>query len=315
MKTVLVTGGAGFIGSHLCEKLLNLNCKVINIDNLSNYYSADIKRKNIETSLNDSNYTLAKGDILDNGLLNNIFSSNTIDVIIHLAALAGVRNSIIKPLEYVDVDIKGTVNLLEYAKKYSIKKFIFASSSSVYGINPLPFKETYNVSSQISPYAAAKEAGELFCKTYSILYNIPAICLRFFTVYGPRQRPEMAIHLFTRLISENKPITIFGSGTSSRDYTYIDDIVDGIISSMELDCNFEIFNLGNSQPTNIEYLISLIEKNLNKKAKIEYALTQMGDAAHTYADITKAQQLLNFNPKVSIEEGIEKFVKWFNAEA
>lgn len=314
MKTVLVTGGSGFIGSNLCEKLLALDYNVINLDNFNDYYSPLIKIKNIKNALTNINYKVIDGDIQDKNLLTSIFNLNSIDIIIHLAALAGVRKSITNPLEYIDVDIKGTVNLLECARKYNIKKFIFASSSSVYGQNYLPFKETDIVVSQISPYATAKQSGELFCKTYNNLYGIPIVCLRFFTVYGPRQRPEMAIHNFTRLISENKPISIFGNGTSSRDYTYIDDILDGIISSMNLNSNFEIFNLGNSHPINIEYLVILIEENLNKKALIDYTLMQPGDVTHTFADISKAQKLLNYTPKVSIEKGIEEFINWYKNE-
>lgn len=314
MKTVLVTGGSGFIGSHLCESLLGLNYKVINLDNFNDYYDPLIKWDNIKIAKTNPNYTLFQGDIRDNQLLDSIFKLHKIDIIIHLAALAGVRKSIDNPLEYVDIDIKGTVSLLEYANEYRVKKFIFASSSSVYGTNPLPFRECDPVVSQISPYAAAKQSCELFCYTYNKLYHIPIVCLRFFTVYGPRQRPEMAIHNFTRLINEGKEISIYGSGNTSRDYTYIDDIIDGIISSINLNCSFEIFNLGNSNPTNIKYLVSLIETNLKKKAFINYTLMQAGDVEHTFADVSKAQALLNYTPKVSIEAGIEKFVKWFNSE-
>lgn len=314
MKTVLVTGGSGFIGSNLCEKLLALNYNVINLDNFNDYYSPLIKIKNIKNALTNTNYKVIDGDIQDKNLLTSIFNLNSIDIIIHLAALAGVRRSLNNPLEYIDVDIKGTVNLLECARKYNIRKFIFASSSSVYGQNFLPFKETDTVVSQISPYAAAKQSGELFCKTYNNLYGVPIVCLRFFTVYGPRQRPEMAIYNFTSRISEGRVISIFGNGTSSRDYTFIDDILDGIIGSMNLNCNFEIFNLGNSHPTNIEYLVNLIEENLGKKALIDYTLTQPGDVTHTFADISKAQKLLNYTPKISIEKGIEEFIKWFKLE-
>lgn len=314
MRTVLVTGGSGFIGSNLCEKLLALGYYVINLDNFNDYYNPLIKIKNIKNAVANINYKVIDGDIQDKNLLISIFNLYSVDIIIHLAALAGVRNSINNPLEYIDIDIKGTVNLLEFARKYNIKKFIFASSSSVYGQNALPFKETDIVVSQVSPYAAAKQAGELFCSTYNKLYNLPIVCLRFFTVYGPRQRPEMAIHNFSKLISEGKVLSIFGNGTSSRDYTYIDDILDGIISSINLNCSFEIFNLGNSHPTNIKYLVKLIEENLGKKALIDYTLMQPGDVTHTFADISKAQKLLKYNPKVSIEKGIEKFIKWFNNE-
>lgn len=314
MKTVLVTGGAGFIGSNLCERLLELGYMVINLDNFNDYYNPLIKVKNIRKAVDNINYKVIDGDIQDKNLLLAIFNLYSVDIIIHLAALAGVRKSINNPFEYIDIDIKGTVNLLEFARRYNIKKFIFASSSSVYGDNALPFKETDTVISQISPYAAAKQSGELFCSTYNKLYGIPIVCLRFFTVYGPRQRPEMAIHNFTKLISEGKAITIFGNGTTSRDYTYVDDTIDGIITSINFDCSFEIFNLGNSNPTNINYLVNLIEENLGKKALIDYALIQPGDVTHTFADISKAQRLLKYTPKVSIEKGIEEFIKWYKIE-
>ena len=309
--TFLVTGGAGFIGSHLCERLLSAGCRVINIDNFNNFYDPAIKYKNINEVRNNPDYILIEGDILDTWLLRNTFDKYSIDVVVHLAALAGVRKSTEQPLEYVDIDIKGTVNLLEVCRRYAIRKFIFASSSSVYGSNPVPFKESDDASTQLSPYAVSKRAGELFCKTYSLLYNIPIVCLRFFTVYGPRQRPEMAIHSFTRCIEQKLELPVFNGGISSRDYTYIDDIIDGLMASIELDCSFEVINLGNSNSIQLNHLIDLIEKKTGKLAYKRYLPSQQGDMEHTFADITKAGRLLGYKPKISIDEGIERFVKWY----
>lgn len=313
MNTILVTGGAGFIGSNLCENLLHQNYKVINLDNFNDYYNPLIKRSNITNALSNANYKLIEGSILDTKLLDNIFKSFNIDKVIHLAAIAGVRNSIENPLEYVDVDVKGTVNLLETCKKYKISKFVFASSSSVYGANKAPFNEEDPLKLQLSPYATSKYCGEMFCKTYNFLYEIPIVCLRFFTVYGPRQRPDMAIHKFTKLIDENKEIYVYGNGESSRDYTYIDDIIDGIIASMNLDCDFEIFNLGSSEKIKILDLIGLIEKELNKKANKKFIDAQPGDALHTFAYIGKSNELLGYKPKVGISDGITKFINWYQS--
>jgi UDP-glucuronate 4-epimerase len=311
MSNILVTGGAGFIGSNLSEKLLELGHKTICLDNFDNFYDPLIKRKNILKAQLNPRYTLIEGDIRDEKLLDHVFTTFKIDTVVHIAALAGVRKSICNPLEYVDVDIKGTVNLLEKSRAYKVRKFIFASTSSVYGLNPTPFKEDDSITSPISPYAAAKHAGELFCHTYHMLYGTPIVCLRFFTVYGPRQRPEMAIHYFTRMIYEGKEISIFGDGLSSRDYTYIDDIVNGIIASINLNCTFEIFNLGNSNPIKLDYLVDLIERKLGKSAHRVYFEMQSGDVEHTYADIEKSKAMLGYNPSVSIEEGMERFVEWY----
>lgn len=311
MKTILVTGGAGFIGSHLCERLLKLGYKVINFDNFNDYYNPQIKRDNIATAQKDLGYTLIEGDIRENSILTEIFEKYDIDIIIHLAALAGVRKSIENPLEYIDTDIKGTVNMLEAAKDYKVKKVIFASSSSVYGLNRLPFKEGDNTDMQISPYAASKKSGELFCKVYNTIYKIPIICLRFFTVYGPRQRPEMGIYKFVNAIHEEKEICIFGNGQSSRDYTYIDDIIDGIVASIYYECDFEIFNLGNSKSVILNDLIDIIEEKIGKQWLRKYEKEQQGDVMHTFADINKAKKILGYNPKISIDEGIKRFVNWY----
>ena len=311
MKNILVTGGAGFIGSSLCEKLLDLDYNVINIDNFNDFYDPQIKYKNISKALLNPHYKLINGDIIDRDALEGVFENENIDVVIHLAALAGVRQSIGDPLKYVDVDIKGTVNLLEFSRKFKVGKFIFASSSSVYGKNQAPFKESDSIDLQVSPYAAAKRAGEIFCRTYCELYNISTICLRFFTVYGPKQRPEMAIHKFVRLIDEECEVPVFGDGSSSRDYTYIDDIIDGVIATISYDCNFEIFNLGNSRVVKLRDLIDQIEKKLGKSAKKIYLPPQPGDVNFTCAEISKSERLLGFKPKINIEEGIVRFIKWY----
>lgn len=311
MSTILVTGGAGFIGSHLCERLLKIGYEVINLDNFNDFYDSQIKRNNIRSALTSPKYTLIEGDIRDKETLDRIFNELNIGIIIHLAALAGVRKSVENPLEYIDIDIKGTVNLLEYSKNYGVKKFVFASSSSVYGLNSVPFREDDPISTPVSPYAAAKLSGELFCKTYNNLYNIPMVCLRFFTVYGPRQRPEMAIYNFVKRIDESSIIPIFGSGRSFRDYTYIDDIIDGIVSSLDLKCNFEIFNLGNSQPVQLNQLVNLIEQKLGRPAYKSYLKMQQGDVEYTFADISKARRMLGYEPKVDIGEGIGRFIEWY----
>ncbi len=311
-SNILITGAAGFIGSHLSEELLKTNSRIICLDNLDPFYDPQIKRDNLSPLLTVKNFTFIEGDIRDFKLLTDIFEGNRIDVIIHIAARAGVRPSIAEPLLYYDVNVRGTTNLLEMAKQHHVKKFIFASSSSVYGENrKVPFCEDDNVDYPISPYAATKKAGELISFTYHHLYGIPVSCLRFFTVYGPRQRPEMAIHKFTRLIHEGKTIPVYGDGTSRRDYTYIDDIISGIISSLNTEFGYEIINLGESKTVKLSELISLIEDNLNKKAVIEWMPEQPGDVPVTFADINKAKKLLGYAPCVDISEGIQRFAKWF----
>ena len=309
---ILVTGGAGFIGSHLVERLLGEGQRVICLDNFDPFYEHKIKRTNLHTALNNPNFTLVEGDIRDATCLKTLFEQYPIEKVVHLAARAGVRASIENPQLYEEVNIKGTLNLLEGCKEFPIEQFIFGSSSSVYGVNgKVPFSEDDKIEMPISPYAASKRAGELFCYTYHHLYGIPITCLRFFTVYGSRQRPEMAIHKFTRLIDEGKDINMFGDGTSKRDYTYISDIIDGIMGALDKPFGFEIFNLGESQTVELRYLISLIEQNLGKTAKIKRLPEQPGDVPITFADISKSQKLLNYNPKVKIEEGVEKFVDWY----
>lgn len=313
--TIMITGCAGFIGSHVLDRLLSGGKNVVGVDNLDSFYDPSIKMKNIEHNLDNNNFVFYRADIRDKAEMEQIFEDNEIDVIIHLAARAGVRPSIQDPLLYEDVNIKGTLNLLELSKEYGIKNFVFASSSSVYGVNEkVPFSESDMVERSISPYAASKKACETYCYTYHHLYEIPVVCLRFFTVYGPRQRPEMAIHKFTRLIDNEQEIEMYGDGASKRDYTYITDIVDGIVAAIDKRSGYEIINLGDSKVVELQYLISLIEKNLGKKAKIKQMPVQPGDVPVTHADISKAQTLLGYTPKVSIEDGIKNFIEWYRGE-
>ena len=309
---ILITGGAGFIGSTLADKLLEKNNKIVVIDNFNDYYSPKLKEKNIKHNLDNKNYKLYRGDICDKNLLSKIFEENKIDVVVHIAASAGVRPSIENPLSYVKNNIEGTVNILEVMKRKNVQRIVFASSSSIYGnCKEEIFSEDLKVSEPISPYAASKSACEQFLYTYSKLFDIQVVALRFFTVFGPRQRPDLAIRKFIDLIKENKPIPVYGDGTTIRDYTYVDDIVDGIIGAINYnDTPYEIINLGGGAPVSLNEMISTIEKVLNKKAKIEHLPMQLGDVNKTAADITKAKKLLNYNPKTSFKEGIIKFIEW-----
>lgn len=314
-RTYLITGAAGFIGSNLVDEMLaNGNSDIVCVDNFDNFYDESIKRNNIKKHLESPFYKLYEGDIVDQRFLKKVFDNHQITHIIHLAAKAGVRPSLENPLAYTQTNIVGTANLLEMAKEYGIKKFIFGSSSSVYGSRTDgPFNEEMKIDKPISPYAATKSAGEQLCYTYSYLYNINIICLRFFTVYGPRQRPDLAIHKFSKLINEGKSIPVFGDGTTKRDYTFVEDILQGILASVEYDkTQFEIFNLGESQTIELNFLIKLLEENLQKKAIIDRQPLQPGDVPLTYADISKARKLLGYNPTTPVEEGLKKFVAWFN---
>lgn len=309
---ILLTGGAGFIGSHLADRLLNEKIEVVVIDDFNDYYDPKIKRKNVEKHLKNKNYKLFEGDICDLGLLEKIFSSYPFKMIVHFAARAGVRASLKNPLLYERTNGIGTLNLLECARKFEVKNFIFASSSSVYGINSkLPFSEEDPIEKPISPYASTKRANELMCFTYHHLYGLNITCLRFFTVYGPRQRPEMAIYKFTNLIYKDREVPVFGDGKARRDFTYIDDIMEGVLSAMEKCYPFEIINLGESKTIELLELIKMIEENLGKKANIKFLPPEAGDVPITYADIKKAKKLLGYNPKYPIEEGIKEFVRWF----
>ena len=314
MKNFLVTGGAGFIGSHLVDRLLATGVeKITVVDDFNDFYDPSIKQNNIQDHLKDSRYSIHQVDIRDRDALKKIFAVNNFDCMVHLAARAGVRPSLSEPQLYTETNINGTLNLLELARQHNIKQFVFGSSSSVYGINAkVPFSEDDPIRQPISPYAATKGAGELLCHTYSHLYGLRCVCLRFFTVYGPRQRPDLAIHKFAKLISAGKPIPVFGDGTTRRDYTYVDDIIDGVIAAINYDkTNYEVFNLGESRTVELNELISLLENELDAHAIIDRQPPQPGDVPQTFADISKARALLGYDPKTQIEEGLHRFVEWF----
>ncbi len=315
MKRFLVTGGAGFIGSHLCQRLLREGYEVVCLDNFDPFYDPAIKQRNLEeisATAKGKGFQLVEGDIRDKGLLEDLFRRSSFDLVIHLAARAGVRPSIQQPLLYEAVNVTGTLNLLEVCREFGVNDLVFGSSSSVYGRNDkVPFSEDDRLEAMISPYAVTKRVGELFCYTYHHLYGLNISCLRFFTVYGPRQRPEMAIHKFTRLIHQGEKIPLYGDGTSRRDYTYIDDIIEGIIGAVRNLRGYDIFNLGESQTVPLRELISLLEEALGKRANVEELPEQPGDVPITYADISKARRLLGYDPRVDIEEGVERFARWF----
>ncbi len=316
-RSILVTGGAGFIGSHLVDRLLaEGDWQITVVDDFNDFYSPDIKRANIVGHLTSPNCRVVEADIRDEAAMAALFAENKFDVIAHLAARAGVRPSLAEPKLYAETNINGTLNLLDLAKEHGVKQFVFGSSSSVYGINTkVPFAEDDRIHQPISPYAATKAAGELLCHTYSHLYDIRTVCLRFFTVYGARQRPDLAIHKFSKLISEGKPIQVFGDGSSRRDYTYIDDIIQGVRAAIDYDRSIhEIFNLGESQTATLAALIELIERSLDRNAIIDRQPWQPGDVPTTFADITKSRNLLGYNPTTKIAEGIPKFVEWFRSK-
>jgi len=311
-----VTGGAGFIGSHLTERLLERGDKVVVIDNLNDYYNPRIKEQNISRAMRTSQMTFIKGDILDMKLLQKIFEDNSFDIIVHLAARAGVRASLEQPILYEEVNCRGTLNLLEMARRHQIKRFVFASSSSVYGnTKEIPFREDARIDRPVSPYAATKAAGELYCFNYYHLFGISCTALRFFTVYGPRQRPDMAIHKFTTLIDQGKTIPFFGDGNTARDYTFYTDIIDGVVAAIDRNIKFEIINLGESRTITLSRLVSIIEENLGKKAVLNKLPIQPGDVEMTCADISKAKRLLDYKPSVTIEEGVHRFIEWFKSSS
>jgi UDP-glucuronate 4-epimerase len=309
---VLVTGGAGFIGSKVSDRLLERGDGVICIDSFDDFYDPRIKRRNIRGAGSHSRFVLEEGDIRDKEFLEDLAGKHSIDAVIHTAARAGVRPSIQNPLLYEDVNIKGTMNLLELARSIQPKNFVFLSSSSVYGVNKkVPFSEEDPVDHPISPYAATKKACELICHTYHHLYGLNITCVRPFTVYGPRQRPEMAIHKFTRMIDRGEAIPMFGDGTSKRDYTYVDDLVDGILLALDRPLGYAVINLGEEEIITLRDLITLIEKTLGKEAKIERHPDQPGDVPITFADNTRARELLGYRPQVKVEEGVGRFIQWY----
>ena len=307
----LVTGAAGFIGSNLCERLLADGNGVLGFDDLNDFYSRAQKEQNVRDLERMGNFRFVRGDLRDAGAVKQLFEQ-TFDQVIHLAARAGVRPSLQDPALYQEVNVTGTVHLLEAARKSGIKKVTIASSSSVYGINSkVPFSESDPIFTPISPYAASKLACEALGHVYHHIYGMDVAMLRFFTVYGPRQRPDLAIHKFAGLIEAGKPIPVFGDGSTSRDYTYVTDTVDGIVACTRKEIGYEIFNLGESETVRLSKLIELLEAALGKKAEIERQPSQPGDVPITFADISKARKMLGYNPRVKIEEGIQKFVEWF----
>jgi UDP-glucuronate 4-epimerase len=308
---ILVTGGAGFIGSHLVEKLLGTGHEVSILDDFNDFYDPQIKRANVESVAGD--VTIHRIDLRDSAAVNLLFHREKFDAVAHLAARAGVRPSIQQPQLYYDTNVSGTLHLLEAARLTGIERFIFASSSSVYGVSKtVPFSESLHLTQTISPYAATKIAGEFLCSTYSHLYQMRIVALRFFTVYGARQRPDLAIHQFTRKIDAGEPIDQFGDGTTRRDYTYIDDIIQGVMASFAYNGPlFDIFNLGENDTIQLKDLIAAIEKALGKKAQINQLPEQPGDMPVTSADISKARKLLGYNPTTPLSVGLPKFVDWF----
>ena len=311
---ILVTGGAGFIGSHLSERLLRDGHEIAIIDELNDFYAPAMKRGNLAEIATTGAVRFYENDICDEAAVGRVFAEARPEAVIHLAARAGVRPSLEQPLLYEAANIRGTMVLLEAARTTGVRKFLFASSSSIYGASThVPFSETDWDTLPISPYAATKMAGEKICYTYTHLYKLPVLCLRFFTVYGPRQRPDLAIRKFTSLIDAGKPIPVFGDGSTSRDYTYVEDTVSGILAALHHDAMYDIFNLGNSAPVKLLELIRLIETNLGKKAEIKWLPDQPGDVPITYADIDKAKRVLGYDPQTPMAEGIRKFVEWYRA--
>ncbi|HUV30026.1 MAG TPA: GDP-mannose 4,6-dehydratase [Acidobacteriota bacterium] len=309
---VLVTGGAGFIGSHLVDRLLADGESVTVLDNFNDFYDPAVKRTNMAAHLDYGHYTLVEGDIRDRELVNATFRAGGFRQVIHLAAMAGVQPSIQNPSLYQEVNLTGTANILEACRTYDVSHLIFASSSSVYGNNEkVPFSESDPVDRPISPYAATKRAGELMTFTYHHLYGIKTACLRLFTVYGPRQRPEMAIHLFTDRIYRGEEITVFGDGRSSRDYTYVDDIIAGILAGRTAEYDFQIINLGCSQTVSLAELVEKIEHYLGKKAKIVHRPDRPGDVRRTFADTARARELLGFRATTPIDTGLKLFTQWY----
>ncbi len=314
MRNILVTGGAGFIGSHLVGRLLGESSwRVSVVDDFNDFYDPALKRRNVAPHEGREDFRLHAADIRDRAALEEIFRGTAFDVIVHLAARAGVRPSLAEPELYVETNIRGTLNLLELAREHGVKQFVFGSSSSVYGENEkVPFAEDDPVFKPISPYAATKAAGELLCHTYSHLWGLRCVALRFFTVYGARQRPDLAIHKFARLISEGKPLPVFGDGTTRRDYTYIEDITAGVRAAVDYTASdYEAINLGESRTVELRELIALLERELGREAVIERQPMQPGDVPQTFADVSKARRLLGYDPQTPIEEGIRRLIEWF----
>ncbi|MBK9338641.1 MAG: GDP-mannose 4,6-dehydratase [Lewinellaceae bacterium] len=311
--TFLITGGAGFIGSHLCEQLLDEGQQVIAIDNFDPFYDPAVKRKNLAALSPRPGFRFVEGDIRQRAVFDAVFSQNTVDAVVHLAAKAGVRPSILQPSEYLDVNVNGTLQLLEAMRMAGVPRLVFASSSSVYGNQEkTPFSETDDVSNPISPYAATKRAGELLAYTYHHLYGLDVACLRLFTVYGPRQRPDLAIHKFAHLALENKPIPLFGDGSTRRDYTFVADTVRGIRQVLDLPkIGYDIFNLGGGTPVTLLEMVQALENALGRRLEIQFLPKQPGDVEQTFADVAKARTQFGYAPAVGLEAGVKLFAEWF----
>ena len=310
--SVLVTGGAGFIGSHLVERLARRGERVVIVDDFNDYYSPKLKRANAEEVRGKGDVTVVEGDIRDAEFMEHLFTEGGFEAVIHLAARAGVRPSLVAPQLYVDVNVRGTLNLLECARRHGVERLVFASSSSVYGSSrDVPFRETAAADRPASPYGATKRAGELLVYNYHHLYGLKCAVLRFFTAYGPRQRPDMAIHKFARLIAAGRPLPFYGDGSSARDYTYIDDIVEGVVAAVDSGTGYEIFNLGDSKPVSLEEMVKTIGAAVGREPVLDRQPDQPGDVPITFADISKARKMLGFEPKVPFGEGIGRFVAWY----
>jgi UDP-glucuronate 4-epimerase len=309
---ILVTGGAGFIGSHLVERLLDSGERVVVLDDFNEHYSPTIKRHNVSGVMRHPSYTLIEGDLRDLDTVKEVFSSHKFDRIVHLAARANARASLLDPLLYEEVNVKGTLNLLSVCREAQLENILVASSSSVYGnSSSVPYKEDDSADRPVSPYAATKRSVELHCHTYHELYQLPISCFRFFTVYGPRQRPDMAFHIFARLIASGEPIKMYGDGSTLRDYTYISDIIDGLVAALDTPREFEIVNLGNTKTVALSRALEVVQQAMGQKATIEVLPEQPGDVRLTNADISKARKLYGYSPKVDVEEGIQNFADWY----
>jgi UDP-glucuronate 4-epimerase len=311
LPVVLVTGAAGFIGSHLCERLLDAGHRVVGLDNFDCFYPREVKTRNLERASGDTCFALVEGDIRDESTVERVLQRFKPDTIVHLAAKAGVRPSIDEPGAYLSVNVGGTLNLLTACARYPVQQFVLASSSSVYGeAAKVPFAETDATDRPASPYAATKKACEELCFTYHRLLGMQTTCLRLFTVYGPRQRPDLAIHKFARLIEQGSEIPVYGNGSTARDYTYVDDVVDGVMAAISRPKPYAVFNLGRGDPIPLLGMVRALEKALGKEARIDWRPEQPGDVTMTYADIRKASSDLGYAPKVPFEEGIRRFMAW-----
>lgn len=308
----LVTGGAGFIGSHLVEALLRRRCTAAIVDNFDDFYPRARKLANLEEAARAGRFVLHEADIRDFAALRTVFEKERPEVVIHIAARAGVGPSVEQPKIYEEVNVGGTLNLLMLAREFEVKKFVFISSSSVYGATArVPSVEDDHELMPLSPYAATKIAGELLCYTYSHLHGLSVVCLRLFSVYGPRQRPDLALHVFASHLESGEPIPIFGDGSSGRDYTYVDDIVAGILAAADYDTQYDVFNLGNSQPVRLLDLVGALEKVAGKRAELNFLPARLGDVPLTWGDISKARRLLRYEPRTTLDSGVERFLAWF----